>query len=81
MFDRLGEAKAIELYRSIAENAVVQGGNKQVAEKVAAGEFLFGLTDTDDALVEIDAGRPVAVVFPDQGEEKSGALLIPNTLA
>ena len=70
MFDRLGEAKAIQLYRSIAENAVVQGGNKQVAEKVAAGEFLFGLTDTDDALVEIDAGRPVAVVFPDQGEEE-----------
>ena len=81
MFDLLGETKAIEIYRSIAKNAVVQGGNKQVAEKVAAGEFLFGLTDTDDALVEIDAGQPVAVIFPDQGEQESGTLLIPNTLA
>ena len=80
MFDILGETQAVELYQKIAGNAVIQGGNKQVAEKVASGEFLFGLTDTDDALVELDAGRPVTVVFPDQGDGESGALLIPNTL-
>jgi iron(III) transport system substrate-binding protein len=80
MFDVLGEIEATELYEKIADNAIIQGGNKQVAEKVAAGEFLFGLTDTDDALVELDAGRPVAIVYPDQGAEQSGALLIPNTL-
>ena len=80
MFDLLGETEAAELYRKIAENAVVQGGNKQVAEKVARGEFLFGLTDTDDALIEIDAGRPVTVVFPDQSADETGVLLIPNTL-
>ncbi len=80
MFDILGETEAIELYQRIADNAVIQGGNKPVAEKVAAGEFLFGLTDTDDALVEMDAGRPVAIVFPDQEDDKLGTLLIPNTL-
>ena len=80
MFDILGAAKAAQLYEHIADNAVVQGGNKQVAEKVAGGEFLFGLTDTDDALVEMDAGRPVAIVFPDQGQDGLGTLLIPNTL-
>lgn len=80
MFDSLGETKATELYRGIAKNAVVQGGNKQVAQKVAAGEFLFGLTDTDDSLIEIDAGSPVAIVFPDQADDEGGALLIPNTL-
>ena len=78
MFDLLGEEAAIRLYRSIAENAVVQGGNKQVAEKVANGEFLFGLTDTDDALVEIDAGRPVAVVFPDQGDREFRCVVDPK---
>ena len=80
MFDVLGETEAVELYQRISDNAIVQGGNKPVAEKVAAGEFLFGLTDTDDALVELDAGRPVAIVFPDQDDDKLGALLIPNTL-
>jgi len=80
MFDVLGAVEAAQLYERIADNAVVQGGNKQVAEKVAAGEFLFGLTDTDDALVEMDAGRPVAIVFPDQGQDGLGTLLIPNTL-
>ncbi len=80
IFDILGETEAINLYQRIAGNAVVQGGNKPVAEKVAAGEFLFGLTDTDDALVEMDAGRPVAIVFPDQADDKLGTLLIPNTL-
>ncbi len=81
MFDRLGPSEAARLYSAIAHNAVLQGGNKQVAEKVAAGQFLFGLTDTDDALVEIDAGKPVVIVFPDQGDQEMGTLLIPNTLS
>jgi len=80
MFDVLGQSEAAKLYRAIADNAVIQGGNKQVAQKVAAGEFLFGLTDTDDALVELESGRPVAIVFPDQAKPQMGALLIPNTL-
>lgn len=80
VFDALGPDAAEKLYRSIADNAVIQGGNKQVAQKVAAGEFLFGLTDTDDALVELDALSPVAIVFPDQLPDQRGTLLIPNTL-
>ena len=80
LFDRLGSEDAEELYRSIASNAGVVGGNKQVAQKVAGGEYLFGLTDTDDAIIEIENAKPVAIVFPDQAESQSGALLIPNTL-
>ena len=51
-----------------------------MAEKVAAGQFLFGLTDTDDAVIELEKGRPVTIVFPDQLPDQDGALLIPNTL-
>ena len=80
MFDRLGSEKATDLYRRIAANAVVVGGNKQVAQKVARGEFLFGLTDTDDAIIEKEGAQPVAIVFPDQGVDGSGTLLIPNTI-
>lgn len=77
----LGPEKAAEFFRSAQENAVVVSGNKQVALAVSSGQLAFGLTDTDDALVEIDAGMPVEIVFPDQQEGGIGALRIPNTIA
>ena len=55
-------------------------GNKQVATAVGRGQLAFGLTDTDDAIIEIDNGRPVEIVFPDQRPDQMGALFIPNTL-
>src|SRR5205823_1551365 len=39
------------------------------------------LTDTDDAMGEIDAGSPVAIVYPDRQTDQLGTLFIPNTLA
>ncbi len=80
LFDSMGDKNAKEFFGKIAANCKVQGGNKQVAQKVAAGEFWFGLTDTDDAVIELEKGRPVTIVFPDQLPEQDGALLIPNTL-
>lgn len=77
----LGPEEGMKFLQQITENAVVQGGNKQVAQKVAAGQFFFGVTDTDDAMIEIQRGEPVAIVFPDQGENEMGTLLIPNTLS
>lgn len=77
----LGEAAALELFQRIKENAVVVSGNKQVAQMVSSGGCAFGLTDTDDALIEIDSGLPVDIVFPDQAEGQTGAIRIPNTLA
>ena len=80
LFGTMGEGKAKAFFTQIASNCRIQGGNKQVAEKVAAGQFLFGLTDTDDAVIELEKGRPVTIVFPDQLPDQDGALLIPNTL-
>ena len=80
MFEKLGDEKATDFYRQLAENAEVLGGNKQVAQKVASGQFAFGLTDTDDAIIEIENANPVAIVFPDQREGQPGTLFIPNTL-
>lgn len=80
MFDRLGAKAAARWYRQIKANAVIEGGNRQVAIKVGRGELAFGLTDTDDAMLEIDKGSPVTIVYPDQAESQSGTLLIPNTI-
>lgn len=78
---KLGEKPSHEFFEKVSQNAVVLSGNKQVATQVAAGQLAWGLTDTDDALVEIDAGMPVAIVFPDQQPGQPGTLRIPNTIA
>jgi iron(III) transport system substrate-binding protein len=80
LFEHLGFSAAENLLTDIARNAVVEGGNKTVATRVSSGQYYWGLTDTDDAIVEIEKGQPVAIVFPDQGEDQFGTLLIPNTI-
>ncbi len=80
LFNQLGEVDAKDLLTKISNNAVIEGGNKQVAMKVARGQYAFGVTDTDDAIIEIESANPVAIVFPDQGGDQPGTLLIPNTL-
>jgi iron(III) transport system substrate-binding protein len=67
--------------RQVKDSAVVLGGNKQVAVAVSSGELSWGLTDTDDALIELEGGAPVAVVYPDQGPNQAGCLMIPGTVA
>ena len=39
------------------------------------------MTDTDDAMGELDAGSPVEIVYPDRNPGDLGTLFIPNTLA
>jgi iron(III) transport system substrate-binding protein len=80
LFARLGPEAAEAFFREVKANAVVLAGNKQVAEAVGRGQLVWGLTDTDDAIIERDAGRPVEIIFPDQGGGEPGALFIPNTL-
>jgi iron(III) transport system substrate-binding protein len=81
LFASWGDDEARQFFRAVRKNASIMGGNKQVAQAVAAGRLAFGLTDTDDAIVEIENGMPVAIVYPDQGEGELGTLFIPNTLA
>jgi len=82
LFAAWGDEKAKEFFQKLKANDVqILSGNKQVALSVAAGRLAFGLTDTDDAIIEIEAARPVAIVYPDQGDNGLGTLFIPNTLA
>jgi iron(III) transport system substrate-binding protein len=82
LFELLGPEAAQAVLETIRANEVqVLAGNRTVAAEVAAGRLAFGLTDTDDALVEQDAGRPVKMVFPDIAPGQMGLLVIPNTVA
>ena len=81
LFAQWGPEKAEAFFRRLKENAQVLSGNKQVALAVGRGELAFGLTDTDDAVIEQEAGKPVVIIYPDQQEGGMGTLFIPNTLA
>lgn len=82
LFALLGEQEAKALLQAFKENDVqVVAGNKTCAEMVGAGRLALGLTDTDDAIIEKEAGKPVALVFPDGAAGQMGTLLLPNTLA
>lgn len=90
LFEVLGSDRARQFYRELKANGVhVAPGNKQVAEWVGQGhtplghQAAVGLTDTDDALGEIEAGRPVMMIFPDRDRprtDRMGTLFIPNSL-
>jgi len=86
LFEVLGPDSAKTFYRGLKANDVqVVAGNKQTATGVSEGRFAVGLTDTDDALIELNAGKPVAIIFPDRDghavQTRLGVLYIPNTLA
>jgi iron(III) transport system substrate-binding protein len=86
LFEVLGPDAAADYYRKLKANDVrIVAGNKHVAEGVGRGDFALGVTDTDDALEEIEAGRPLAMIFPDRDGSPSnprfGTLFIPNTVA
>ncbi len=85
LFEVLGTEKAKQFYRGLKDNGInIVPGNKQVAEGVSEGRFAVGITDTDDAIGEVSAGKPVAIVFPDRDapkESRMGTLFIPNTVA
>jgi iron(III) transport system substrate-binding protein len=85
LFAALGDAKARSFYLGLRDNGIhIVPGNKQVAVGVGAGQFALGMTDTDDAISEVKAGRPVTIVFPDRDGHKElaamGTLFIPNTV-
>ena len=82
LFANWGDEKARAFFDKLKANEVrILSGNKQVAQAVSSGEIDFGITDTDDAYEEIQAARPVEIIYPDQGEGQIGTLYIPNTLA
>ena len=82
IFETFGTNRSIMFFSRIKDNEIaILDGNATVRDRVAAGEFWWGFTDTDDANGAIEDGKNVGIVYPDQGEEEMGTLVIPNTVA
>lgn len=82
LFAALGAEKAGQFFKDLIANDVqVVPGNKQSAQAVSRGEAAIGLTDTDDAIIEVEAGYAVDIIYPDSAKSALGTLFLPNTLA
>jgi iron(III) transport system substrate-binding protein len=81
LFAYWGADDAKQFFQEVKDNHIqIMAGNKQVALAVGSGQLAFGLTDTDDAIAEIDKAMPVAIIYPDQAQGQMGTLFIPNTV-
>ena len=84
LFEVLGPEAAKRWFLGLRANGVaLVDGNKASAVGVGRGQFAVALTDTDDAIAEVKAGRPVQIIYPDRdapASERMGTLYFPNTV-
>jgi iron(III) transport system substrate-binding protein len=79
LFQVLGRDMAEVFFNSLKTNKITMvSSNSEVRNRVAAGDFAFGVADSDDLNVAFKGGSPIGVVFPDQ--QAFGTLVIPNAL-
>jgi iron(III) transport system substrate-binding protein len=82
IFAKMGESEATDFYEKVKARGIrIVDGNGVVRDLVADGTLIFGLTDTDDALGAVNKGKPVKIIWPDQGSDQMGTLIVPNTVA
>jgi iron(III) transport system substrate-binding protein len=82
MYTQWGKANAESFLRDLKANGVtLLGGNSVVAEQVASGQMLLGLTDNDDVAAMKRNGGAIDAVLPDQFDGGAGTLMIPCTAA
>ena len=86
LFEAWGTERAEQFFKRVKSNCRILSGNKRVAQEVASGKLKWGITDTDDAMIEVEAHQPVVIIYPDQPKNETdtealGTLFIPNTVA
>ncbi len=82
LYAQWGAEEARAYFEALADrNIRVVDGNSVVRDMVADGRLAYGMTDTDDACGAVEKGAPVQIIFPDQGADQMGTLVIPNTVA
>jgi iron(III) transport system substrate-binding protein len=75
IFSIVGEAKGKQWLEGLKNNdCALCAGMADVKNRVASGELWFGITSTVDAHVALEEGKPVVVIFPDQGPGEIGCM-------
>ncbi len=81
LFTLWGDEKAKAFLAGMKRNGVkVATSNGESADFVASGQFTFALVDSDDAANRMVQGKPVEMIYPDQGENEPGCFIVPNAV-
>jgi iron(III) transport system substrate-binding protein len=82
LFSLWGDDKGKQFLAALRNNNVkLATSNGESADLVASGEFDFALVDSDDAVDRVRHGKPLEIVYPDQGDGEAGVLILPNAVA
>ena len=82
LFSVWGDEKGKQFLAGLKANKVkLAASNGESADFVASGEFEFALVDSDDAVDRLRHGKPLEIVYPDQGQGEVGVLVLPNAVA
>ena len=77
-----GDDKAKEYFTVLKNSGIsILEGNSVVKDYVSQKKLYMGLTDTDDAISEMQTNKDLDMIFLDQGENDIGTLVTPNTVA
>lgn len=81
LFTLWGDEKAKAFLADMKRNSVkIATSNGEAADFVASGQFAFALADSDDAVNRMIQGKPVELIYPDQGENEPGCFIVPNAV-
>lgn len=76
-----GPQQAKQFLRQLHQNQVrFLSSEEEVVHQVAEGNAILALTDSDQAIREVEKGSPVLMIYPDQREEQVGTLFFPSTV-
>ena len=79
LFVLWGDGSARAFMQTMRDNGVkLSPSNGDSADLVARGQFAFSLVDSDDVVNRMKQGEPVTMVYPDQGADEIGCLIVPN---
>ena len=79
LFQVLGEDMAEVFFSGLTTNKIaVVTSNPEVVDRIAAGEFAIGVTNSRDFEAAAKEGKSIGAVFPDQ--QSFGTLIVPSAL-
>jgi iron(III) transport system substrate-binding protein len=82
LFAVWGDEQGKRFLEGLKANQVkLSTSNGESADFVSSGEFEFALVDSDDAVDRMRHGKPIDIIYPDQGEGQVGVLIVPNAVA
>lgn len=79
LFTIWGDERAREFMAEMKHNRIaIATSNGESTDFVAARQYDFSLVDSDDAVNRMRQGQPIAMIYPDQGENDIGCFIVPN---